>query len=68
MKVKVGNKIYDGEKEPVMVILTEADKQNIANMLPEATRYCAYPSEEWTENIIEEWMDDFQYPLSDRLG
>jgi len=67
MKVKVGNTIYDGEKEPVMVILTEADKRNIANMLPEATRYCAYP-EEWTEDIIEKWMDDFQYPLSDRLG
>lgn len=29
MKVKVGNKIYDGEIEPVMVILTEQDKLNI---------------------------------------
>ncbi len=27
MKVKVENKIYDGEKEPVMVILTAKDKE-----------------------------------------
>jgi len=26
MKVKVGDKIYDGKKEPVMVILDEEDK------------------------------------------
>ena len=29
MKIKIGNKIYDGEKEPVMVILTDQDKKNI---------------------------------------
>lgn len=43
MKLKVGSKIYDGEKEPVMVILTEQDKINIRNMIPEATKYCMYP-------------------------
>ena len=43
MKVKVGEKIYDGEKEPVMVILTNQDKENIKNMIPGATKYCMYP-------------------------
>jgi hypothetical protein len=60
MKVKVGNKIYDCENEPVMVILSEQDKINIANMLPDATQYCVYPAEEkWTANDyekIKEWM------------
>lgn len=58
MKIKVGNKVYDGEKEPVMVILTEQDKKNIANMLPEATRYCMYPSDEYSIDYIDKWMDE----------
>jgi hypothetical protein len=43
MKVKIGEKIYDSEKEPIMVILSESDKENISNMLPEATKYCSFP-------------------------
>jgi hypothetical protein len=51
MKVKVGNKIYDGENEPVMVILSKSDRENIADMLPEATKYCSYPSiDVWTKD------------------
>ena len=61
MKVKVGNRIYDGENEPVMVILSKGDRENIANMLPEATKYCIYPSTEyWTRDdykAIKVWMD-----------
>ena len=45
MKIKVGNKIYDGEDEPVLVILSDSDKENIANMLPTATKYCSYPKD-----------------------
>lgn len=43
MKVKIGNKIYDSTKEPIMLILKDADKQNIANMAPHATMYCEAP-------------------------
>ena len=61
MKVKVGKKVYDGEKEPVMVILTEQDKENIANMLPDAKKYCVYPKIiKWTGNGYEgihRWME-----------
>ncbi len=61
MKVKVGDKIYDGKNQPVMVILSKGEKQQIADMLLEATKYCIYPStEEWTKNDykkIKEWME-----------
>jgi len=43
MKVKVGDKIYDAVDQPVMVILSENDKLNIANMDLEATKYAAFP-------------------------
>ena len=61
MKVKVGDKIYDGEIEPVMVILSKGEKKQIADMLPDCTKYCMYPdSKYWTENDykrIHEWME-----------
>jgi hypothetical protein len=56
MKIKVGDTVYDGENEPIMVILTEKDKQNIANMLPEATRYCQFPGDKFTLEQIDVWM------------
>lgn len=60
MKVKVGDKIYDGENEPVMVILSEGEKEQITKMSPEATKYCVYPfTNEWTANDYEKiknWM------------
>ena len=55
MRIKVGDTIYDAGEEPVMVILSETDKQNIANMLPEATKYCGYP-EGTDRDFIREWM------------
>lgn len=57
MRVKVGDTIYNAKDEPVMVILSEMDKQNIANMLPEATKYCGYP-EGTDRGFIAEWMDE----------
>jgi hypothetical protein len=65
MKVKVGNRIYDGENEPVMVILSKSDRENIADMLPEATKYCSYPPiDVWTKDdyqAIKEWMAEVGY-------
>lgn len=58
MKVKVGDKIYDGKNEPIMIILNKGEKQQIANMHPDATRYCQCPTtEEWTDKKIEKWME-----------
>ncbi len=64
MKVKVGNKIYDGEDAPVMVILSDADKRNIANMLPECTKYASFPYGS-NDDDMEKWMDAKEdYPQS----
>jgi hypothetical protein len=57
MKVKVGAKIYDSEKEPVMVILSDGDKKNIENMFPECTKFCSYPDSISNDDIIK-WMKD----------
>ena len=60
MKVKVGNKIYDGEKEPVMVMLSPGERKQITEMASDATKYCVYPDiEEWTKDNykkIKNWM------------
>ena len=53
MKVKIGNKIYDSKDEPIMVILSEQDKTNIASMTPTAHKYCCYPDEIPVERIRE---------------
>ena len=62
MKVKVGDRIYDGEKEPVMVILSEDDKGLIASMEVGATKYCSYPEEsKWINDdykLIKKWMSE----------
>lgn len=62
MLVKVGNKIYDGDKEPVMVILSKEEKRQISEMSPEATKYCVYPyTVEWVKDEhrkIKKWMKD----------
>jgi len=57
MKVKVVDRIYDGTKVPIMVILTEKDKENIKRMLPSATKYCMYP-ETMTEDEARVWMKE----------
>lgn len=56
MKIKIGDKFYDPNEEPVMLILNDQDKENIKNMHPEATKYCAYP-EGTDKEFIREWME-----------
>lgn len=56
MKVRVGDTIYDGSKEPVMLILTDKDKENIRNMAPLATKYCQFP-DEVDPDYIDAWRD-----------
>lgn len=56
MLVKIGNKVYDSNKEPIMIVLSKQAKDNIANMLPDRMRYCEYPSKGYTENDIRAFM------------
>ena len=55
MKIKVGNTIYSGEDEPIMVILTDKDKENIRNMSDTSTKYCMFP-DTYSSELIELWM------------
>lgn len=65
MKVKIKGRIYDSEKEPVMVILSDEDKRNISAMPPDSSKYASFPdSDEWTMNNcekIKEWMADVNH-------
>lgn len=56
MMVKVGDIIYDAEEEPIMIIMTDEDKDNISNMAPDAHKYCVYP-DGIDEDEIKAWMD-----------
>ncbi len=55
MKVKVGDKVYDGAKEPVMVILSDFDKVNIANMPANMFRYASAPHR-FDTKVLLKWM------------
>ncbi len=57
MRVKIGNKMFDSEKEPIMVILSKKDKENICNMRQEDTKYCGYPKGA-SETAIEKFMKE----------
>jgi hypothetical protein len=55
MKVKIGDKIFDSEEEPIMIILNEGDKRNISSMHEDVTKYCTFP-ENWNIEDIKEFM------------
>ena len=56
MRVKIGEAIYDSENEPLMVILSAADKENIRNMMPEATCYASFPDCWGNDDKMRAWM------------
>ena len=56
MKVKIGSTIYDGLDEPIMVILTERDKEGIAKLDKDDMKFCHYPTG-IDIKIINEWMN-----------
>ncbi len=56
MKVKIGEITIDAEDQPVMIILSDRDKINIASMPPDKARYCGYPLDRYSEKEIEEFM------------
>lgn len=55
MKVKIGDQVYDSNEQPVLLILSDQDKENIANMHPDAHKYCVFP-ESVDENTVREFM------------
>ena len=67
MKVKIGEKIYDANEQPIMLILNATEKEQIANMEESARRYCQYP-DHLNEDAIGEWMDALPADILEELG
>ena len=55
MKVKVGNKIYDSNEEPIMIILDDVDKENIAKMHKDKYKFISYPSD-MNVDVVRNWV------------
>jgi hypothetical protein len=45
MRVNICGKWYDADHIPIQIELREKDKENIANMSPEARNYVVFPDE-----------------------
>ena len=43
MKVQIGDLVFSDLDVPILVLLTETDKKNIANMLQECSVYASFP-------------------------
>ena len=59
MKVMINEHIYDGEKEIVMIQLTDKDKENIKNMDKDCNVYCEFPDDKDTDEV-KELMKEFK--------
>lgn len=57
MKVKIGDQVFDSKDQPIMVVLSQADRRNIENMAPEATMYASFPDGFGTPDQMLAWMD-----------
>lgn len=57
MKVKIGDQVFDSKDQPIMVVLSQADKRNIENMTPDATMYASFPDDFGTSDQMLAWMD-----------
>lgn len=56
LKVKIGSKIHDSSKEPIMLILSDEDKFNISHMEMANNRYCSFP-DDMDKNKAKEFME-----------
>lgn len=55
MKVKIGNKMYNEEDEPILLIIGSEEKNFIKNMSKDSYKYCSYP-DAITEDAIVNFM------------
>jgi len=51
MQVKIGDAVYNSEEQPIMVVLSDEEKELIANMSGENHRFCSYPEKYSPEEI-----------------
>ena len=65
MKIKVGAMIWDSKDEMVGVYLTPGERQQIADMAPDARVYAAYPDTIDTDEA-REWVHRFKVDADKR--
>ena len=58
MRVKIGDRYYDSEKEPIMVVLSDNEKRIVTEMPMLFRRLCCFPDEGFSQDYIEKWMDE----------
>lgn len=51
MKIKVGDKVFNSDDQPIMVILEDYEKELIQQMSPKNARLCVFPEGHSTEEI-----------------
>ena len=51
MLVKIGDRIFDSNEEPIMLVLDDKEKEWIGNMRS-AKRYCSYPEDYGAERAL----------------
>lgn len=52
MLVKINDKIYDSNEEPILLVLEDFEKDHIANM-GDQKKYCSFPEDYDIEKIKE---------------
>jgi len=67
MKVKIGSTVYDSDEQPIMLILPGAEKQLIANMAPDAHKFCVYPKGS-AEEDIKHFMEEGEKPTAKKTS
>ena len=55
MLVKIGNKIYTADKEPIMIIRQDGDEENMHCLKDNSYRFCFFPLNSCIKDI-EEFM------------
>jgi hypothetical protein len=66
MKVKIGNRIYNSNNEPIMIIFDIGEKGLIEDMHPQDMKFCAHPQGTDTKTIEHFMNGDF--PKSGFIG
>lgn len=56
MKVKIGETIYDSKNQPIMIILSDYEKECISKMIPEAHKFLCYEGDQMSEKQAREFM------------
>ena len=52
MEVKIGNRFFSSEEEPIMIVLTDEEKLLISNMDTKSNKFCSFPNNYKSEEIF----------------